>query len=133
MSLLTGMVERHASLDPAVNGFTIWALIDLKAVESMETIRAAFDAGTVNISIAGDKEDAEIALGLREKRTIPKPDYPLSPMRRAAASTRTARHGKRRRPHARSPKLGIMTLAHAAAAKNTRSAAWKPDRRAGRG
>ena len=75
VTLLTGMVERHASLNPTVNGFTIWALIDLKAVASIEAIRAAFDADTVDISIAGDKEDAEIALGLREKRTTPKPDY----------------------------------------------------------
>lgn len=55
-----------------------WAassLLDLKAVEAIGAIRAAFARDAIDISIFGDLEDAEIALGLRAERTTPVPDY----------------------------------------------------------
>jgi hypothetical protein len=75
VGILTGMLERHAETDPTVNGFIVAALLNLKGVESINAMRAAFDADSVDISIAGDKEDVEIELGLREKRDTPKPRY----------------------------------------------------------
>ena len=69
------MLSRHAENDPTVNGFLVSAFCDLKAVDTIDTIRAAFDADAVNLSIAGDEEDVEIALGLREKRDTPQPRY----------------------------------------------------------
>jgi HEAT repeat protein len=56
-------------------GFVVYELIDLNAKESIETIRAAFQRGCVDISIAGDIEDVEIEMGLRQHRDTPKPDY----------------------------------------------------------
>ena len=75
VGILTGLLEQHAETNPTDNGFTISALIDLKALESVDAMRAAFDADSVDISIAGDKEDVEIALGLREKRATPNPHF----------------------------------------------------------
>ena len=75
VGILTGLLEQHAEINPTDNGFTISALIDLKALESVDAMRAAFDADSVDISIAGDKEDVEIELGLREKRATPNPRF----------------------------------------------------------
>jgi hypothetical protein len=57
------------------NGMAVSYLIDLGAVEAIDTIRAAFGRGSVNIGVAGDLEDVEIALGLREHRETPAPRY----------------------------------------------------------
>ena len=54
---------------------TSWAaacLLDLAAVESIDTIRAAFQRDAIDESICGDLEDVEIALGLRVSRATPK-------------------------------------------------------------
>jgi hypothetical protein len=48
-------------------------LIDLAAVEVIDTMREAFRRKSVDISIAGDEEDVEIALGLRDSRSTPAP------------------------------------------------------------
>lgn len=72
--------ELLQQLDKSSNslaGLAICALIDLKATETIETIRDAFNRNCVDISILGDLEDVEIALGLRSKRNTPKPDYSL--------------------------------------------------------
>ncbi|OQK17613.1 hypothetical protein AU255_07030 [Methyloprofundus sedimenti] len=53
----------------------ICALIELEATEAIEPIRDAFNRDRVNIGIPGDLEDVEIALGLRNKRDTPKPNY----------------------------------------------------------
>jgi len=58
--------------DATANGFAVWALLDLEAIEAIDAIRAAFRRDDVDISIAGDIEDAEVALKLRDKRATPK-------------------------------------------------------------
>ena len=75
VGVLTEMLERHAETDPTANGFIIDALLHPEGAESIDAMRAAFDADSVDISIAGDKEDVEIELGLRKKRDTPKPRY----------------------------------------------------------
>ncbi|BCG62803.1 MAG: hypothetical protein methR_P0459 [Methyloprofundus sp.] len=60
-------------------GLTICALIDLKAIETIETIRDVFERDCVDIGIPGDLEDVENALGLRSKRDTPEPDYNFLP------------------------------------------------------
>ncbi len=59
------------------NGFAVCALIDINAKESIDIIRQAFLKNCVEIGIPGDIEDVEIALGLREKRDTPRPNYNL--------------------------------------------------------
>jgi hypothetical protein len=50
-------------------------LCDLKAVESAFVIEGAFAADGVDLSILGDWEEAQILLGLLEKRVTPKPNF----------------------------------------------------------
>ena len=64
---------------PSVSGFVVSALIDLCAVEAIDAIREAFRRKSVDISIAGDEEDVEIELGLRERRATPAPRYMMLP------------------------------------------------------
>ena len=73
--VLTKQLERFDENDPELNGFLIAHLLDLKAVESISSIRGAFERNCVDFSIAGDVEDVEIYLGLREERSTPA-DYP---------------------------------------------------------
>ena len=61
-----------------MNGLVICCLIDLKASESIEAIREIYSGGMADVSCAGDLEEVEISLGLREKRSTPKPDYAAS-------------------------------------------------------
>ena len=58
-----------------LNGLVVCCLVDLEAVESIAVIRQLYQTGCVDISCTGDLEDVEIALGLRDERTTPKPDY----------------------------------------------------------
>jgi preprotein translocase subunit SecA len=73
------LLERRGNTDPALNGFAVSALIDLEAVEAIAAIRDAFRHKSVDISIAGDEEDVEIALRLRERRATPRPRYHMVP------------------------------------------------------
>ena len=59
--------------DRLVNGNIISTLAELKAVEAADEMEQAFAADTVDLSIGGDWEDAQIELGLLEDRTSPKP------------------------------------------------------------
>lgn len=79
VGILTRTLEPHAATDQTVSGFAVWALIDLAAIEAIDVIRDAFRRKSVDISIAGDEEDVEIALGLRARRTTPKPRYAILP------------------------------------------------------
>ena len=63
--------------DIETNSFAVCALIDIESKESIDIIRQAFLQNRVEIRIPGDIEDVEIALGLREKRDTPKPNYNL--------------------------------------------------------
>jgi len=79
VGILVRMLEPRAEADPTISGFAVWALIDLGAVEAIDAIRDAFRRDAVDISIAGDVEDVEIALGLRAGRATPAPKYMVLP------------------------------------------------------
>ncbi len=68
---LLSALELFEENDEELNGFLMGDLLDLKAVEAMPVIRRAFEAGAIDITIAGDLEDAEIELGFREERATP--------------------------------------------------------------
>ena len=72
---LTHQLEKFANNDPELNGFLITYLVDLKAIESLSTIKQAYNENCVDCTIMGDLEDVEIDLGLRERRSKP-PNYP---------------------------------------------------------
>jgi uncharacterized protein len=56
-----------------LNGLLMACLMDLKAASAIDGIRRLFALNCVDISCAGDLEEVEIALGLRMKRSMPKP------------------------------------------------------------
>jgi hypothetical protein len=82
IAVVSRMLEPQADADPVTVGFAICTLIDLEAVEAIEAIREAFRRKRVDISIPGDLEDVEIALGLRSKRSTPAPNYHAGLMQR---------------------------------------------------
>lgn len=63
-----------------LNGFIISNLIELKAQEAAPVIEKAFAEDRIDESIAGDLEDVQIALGLREERETPRPLYNALPI-----------------------------------------------------
>ena len=75
ISILEEYLEKSNIDVPTLNGLVIAHLIELEAVDSIDAIRKVFSNGNVNISVAGDLEDVEIELGLREKRETPQPNY----------------------------------------------------------
>ncbi len=58
-----------------LNGNLVSDLITLHAVEAAPIIERAFAADRVDKTMAGDLEDVQIALGLREKRDTPARNY----------------------------------------------------------
>lgn len=65
VTAFTRQLEQFAENDPTLNGFIIWALIDLKAVESVSVIERAFAAGRVDEFAVGNWEEVQIDLGLK--------------------------------------------------------------------
>jgi hypothetical protein len=75
ISILEEYLDQTNTEVPTLNGLVIAHLIGLEASDSIDVIRKAFKSGTVDITVAGDLEDVEIELGLREKRDTPQPSY----------------------------------------------------------
>jgi hypothetical protein len=67
VGFLARTLKPPAYRGPPVSGSVVSALIDLGAVEAIDVIREAFRRKSVDISVAGDEEDVEIELGLRER------------------------------------------------------------------
>jgi hypothetical protein len=79
IEILERRLRSPAPMDATINGFVVSALLDLAAVGSIEVIADAFRRDVIDLSIAGDLEDVEIELGLRERRTTAKPRYVTVP------------------------------------------------------
>ena len=75
LEILQRPLRPEAGADRAVAGFAVASLLDLEAVEAVEAIRDAYKRNAVDVSIPGDLEDAEIALGLLGGRLTPAPLY----------------------------------------------------------
>lgn len=73
IAVLSQQLERFLAVDPELNAFVITYLVDLKAVEAAPLIERAFAAHRVDLSIQGDWEDVQIALGLKAVRETPRP------------------------------------------------------------
>ena len=79
IGILTRMLEGNSSERRLANGFAVSVLIDFRAIEAIDLIRDAFQRDVIDISIAGDIEDVELDLGLRTRRSTPRPKYFSSP------------------------------------------------------
>jgi len=75
VAALTQVLEGFADHDPTLNGFIISYLVDLKGIEAAPVMERAFAADRVDISILGDWEDAQIELGMLDRRQTPRPEY----------------------------------------------------------
>ena len=53
--------------------------MDLKVTEAVPVMEMAFRDQCVNLDVAGDWEDVQIGLGLRDHRTTPRPKFSLFP------------------------------------------------------
>jgi hypothetical protein len=72
---LIRQLGEHPENDPGLNGFLVSCLIDLEATVAAPLMEEAFQADNVDISIVGDWEDVQVAMGLQEERTTPRPHY----------------------------------------------------------
>jgi len=75
VAVITHQLEHYGEQDPTLNAFLFSRLLDLKAVESAPMIERAFAADAIDPTVAGDWEDAQVELGLKAKRSTPRPDY----------------------------------------------------------
>jgi hypothetical protein len=73
VNILARTLGQNADADRSINGFAPSALIDLAAVEVIDTMREAFQRNSVDVSIAGNEQDVEIAPGLRDRRSTSAP------------------------------------------------------------
>ena len=76
-----GLTERLLRFDrqgSGVNAFLTLALVEMKAVESLAVIEAAFAAGRVDPTVLGDVEDIRIEFGVQTERITPPPRTRLS-------------------------------------------------------
>jgi hypothetical protein len=71
--VLVRQLQKFETNGPEFNGFLIASLLDLGASPAIGLIREAFAKNHVDLSIVGDVEDAEMALGLRSRRSTPPP------------------------------------------------------------
>jgi len=75
VAIITDQLRSFAKQERVVNASLVSALCDLNAVESAAVIEQAFAADTVDLSVLGDWEEAQILLGLLEKRVTPAPNF----------------------------------------------------------
>jgi hypothetical protein len=67
IALLTAQLEKYEENPPELNGFLIWFLTDFKALDSLATIKEAFERECVDESIIGGFSNVEYELGLTDK------------------------------------------------------------------
>lgn len=80
VGVLLDMLKPYATQERFYNALLLMSLLPLKPVEHVDFIRKLYAEKAVDMTACGDIEDVEIYLGLRNKRTTPKPDYMLMDM-----------------------------------------------------
>jgi ribosomal protein L7/L12 len=77
LSGIVSLLEKYEENDEGLNGFLIYELVKLKAVEHIGVIEKAFVSDHVDVFIMDDFEDVQVELGLIDKRTAPRPRMSL--------------------------------------------------------
>ena len=77
VSGIASVLEKYEENDEGLNGFLIYELVKLKAVEHTGLIERAFASDHVDKFIMGDFEDIQVELGLIDERTTPRPRMSL--------------------------------------------------------
>ncbi len=91
-AVLVRQLEKFRENDPALNGFLIGELLNLKAVETAPLIEQAFAAGAVDKTIVGDWEDVQVEMGLKAERERPRLGSLVSPLPSSTAERSKAEH-----------------------------------------
>ncbi len=73
--ILRGYINTPDESTPTLNALTVSQLIDLDAEEAIDDIRQLYEKCCVDITCNGDLEEVELAMGLRAKRSTPKPNF----------------------------------------------------------
>ncbi|MBU0500896.1 MAG: UPF0149 family protein [Gammaproteobacteria bacterium] len=73
VGVLTAFIATPTQGNASLNAMVAGALADLGATESIEAIRGLYARGLADLMFAGDIEDIEIEMGLRQQRATPKP------------------------------------------------------------
>jgi hypothetical protein len=66
IGILADKLKQAQQNEPDLNGFVVAHLIELKATEAIDAIRACYEGGHVDEMICGTLQEIEVALGLRE-------------------------------------------------------------------
>jgi hypothetical protein len=75
IAALCAGLESFEQNDETVNGFIISYLADVHAPEAAPLVERTFQSGRVDLSIMGDYEEFQIAVGLLGERLTPPPKY----------------------------------------------------------
>ncbi|MBC8180402.1 SEC-C domain-containing protein [candidate division KSB1 bacterium] len=67
IALLTVQLEKYEENPPELNGFLTWFLTDFKALDSLSTIKEAYQRECVDESLIGGFSNVEYELGLTDK------------------------------------------------------------------
>jgi hypothetical protein len=73
VEVLQAALEQYTTNDETINAFLISNLVDLKALEAAPLVEQAYQADVVDLSVLGDYEDFQIAVGLLKERLTPPP------------------------------------------------------------
>ncbi len=74
--------------------------------EALPIIRKVLEANVVDLTVAGDLEDVEILMGLRQERSTPRPDYYPEASELRAALKRYVEHVRAEEPNPQKRKIG---------------------------
>lgn len=85
VAILTRQLELFAENGAELNGFIIASLINLKAIEAAPVMECAFAAKKVDVMIAGDWNDVQVDLGLKEASAEHAPRLPSGFFRPSAS------------------------------------------------
>ena len=75
VEILTRQLEQFRENEKDLNGSLVYALVALRALESVSVIKRAFAADRVDESVQGDWEDVQIELGLKPLREAPRQPF----------------------------------------------------------
>ena len=95
--ILCDALANHRHQPDDLNGFLVMGLVNLRAREHLAVIRSAFTDKSVDTAIMGDLEDAEIELGVRERRTAERAPHWISEMLGPAVKARNTATQVRRK------------------------------------
>ncbi|MBG1260847.1 hypothetical protein [Nostoc commune] len=71
VTVLSRQLKSNQENSPELNGHIIWALTDLKAIDSLPLIEQAFEAGRVDDEVVGDWDDVLLNFGLKTSTNLP--------------------------------------------------------------